>query len=204
MGKNLRLNASARAETGGGVSRKLRRHGKMPGVVYGPDMETVPIVFETNEMMHILRMPEYETELVSIKIGDSEPVDVLIKDARYHHIGLKLLHVDFYRIKRGSKVTVDVPLVMQGLAIGVKMGGILQVNMRLIKIRSLPRDLIHEIIVDVSEMDVGDSKHIGDLDVPETIEVLEEERRTIAKKAEEEEKEEEELEEAEEDESKEE
>ena len=146
----------------------------------------------------IINLPS-ETELINMKIDGGERMNVLIKEAQLDHIGTHLLHVDFLRILRGTKVVVDVPIVVTGVSVGVKKGGLPQHNMRLAKIRCLPRDLIHQIEVDITHLDVGDSVHIADLEPPEGIEILEEQRRTVitvlAKKGEAvEEKEEEEAE----------
>ena len=189
MAENLKLSASSRDCRGKGSARKMRRKGVIPGVVYGSKMEPIPVSIAASDLAPILQLGDYETELIDLNIDDGKPIDVLVKEAQFDHIGERLLHIDFFRILRGTKLTVDVPIVIVGIATGVKMGGMLQHNMRAVKIRCLPKDLIHEIEVDVSGLEVGDSVHIRNLAVPDTIEILEEQQRTVvtilAKKGEE-------------------
>ncbi len=201
MAENLKLSASSRDWRGKGGARKMRRRGLIPGVVYGREMEAVPVSVTAGDLAPILRLSDYETELIDMRIDNGKSMDVLVKEAQFDHIGERLLHIDFFRVIKGTKVMVDVPIVLVGTAQGVKMGGMLQHNMRIAKIRCLPRDLIHQIEVDVAALMVGDSVHIRDLLVPDTIEITEEPQRTVvtilAKKGEEVAKLEEEAEEAE-------
>jgi len=189
VAENLKLSASSRDCRGKGSARKMRQKGVIPGVVYGRKMEPIPVSIAASALALILQLGDYETELIDLSIDDGNPLDVLVKEAQFDHIGERLLHIDFFRILKGTKLTVDVPIVIVGIAPGVKMGGMLQHNMRIAKIRCLPKDLIHEIEVDVSALEVGDSVHIRDIAVPDTIEILEELQRTIvtilAKKGEE-------------------
>lgn len=179
MAENLKLCASARDCRGKNAMRKMRQRGLIPGVVYGREMESIPIYVAASDMAPVLRRPDYETELIDMSVDNKESMDVLVKEAQFDHIGERLLHIDFFRIVRGTKLVVDVSIVSVGVAQGVKMGGMLQHNMRIAKIRCLPRHLIHQIEVDVSGLAIGDSIHVRDLSVPDTIEILEEEHRTV-------------------------
>ncbi len=201
MAENLKLSASSRDCRGKGSARKMRQKGIIPGVVYGRRMEPIPVSIAARALAPILQLGDYETELIDLIIDDGKPLDVLVKEAQFDHIGERLLHIDFFRILKGTKLSVDVPIVIVGIAVGVKMGGMMQHNMRIAKIRCLPKDIIHEIEVDVSALEVGDSVHVRELAVPDAIEILEEQQRTVvtilARKGEEVEKVEEEEEEAE-------
>ncbi|MBN1593321.1 MAG: 50S ribosomal protein L25 [Candidatus Coatesbacteria bacterium] len=179
MAENLRLNASLREGRGKSCVRKMRQNGLIPGVVYGRRMDPIPVSIVASELAPILRLSDYETELIDLNVDNNEPMDVLVKEAQFDHVGTELLHIDFFRIIRGTKLTLDVPVVVHGTAPGVKAGGMLQHNMRIAKIKCLPRNLIHEIAVDISVLEIGDSIHVRDLAVPETIEILEEPQRTV-------------------------
>ena len=179
MAENLKLSASARDCRGKNAMRKLRQRGLIPAVVYGREMESIPIYVAASDLAPVLRRPDYETELIDMSVDNKEPMDVLVKEAQFDHIRERLLHIDFFRIVKGTKLVVDVSIVTVGMAQGVKMGGMLQHNMRIAKIRCLPRHLIHQIEVDVSGLAIGDSIHVKDLSVPDTIEILEEEHRTV-------------------------
>ena len=179
VAENLKLSASSRDCKSKRGARKLRQRGVIPGVVYGREMEPIPLSVLAGDLAPILRLPDYETKLIDMSVDSGESMDVLVKEAQFDHIGERLLHIDFFRILKGTKLIVDVPIVSVGTAEGVKIGGMLQHNMRIAKIRCLPKDLIHQIEVDVSELMVGDSIHIRDLSVPDTIEILEEPQRTV-------------------------
>ena len=200
MAERLKLSASSRDWGGKGSARRMRLQGLIPGVVYGRGMDSIPVVVTASDLVPLLRQSDYESELIDFRVDDGEPMDVLVKEAQFDHIGERLLHIDFFRIMRGEKLVVEVPIVVLGTAQGVKMGGMLQNNMRAAKIRCLPKNLIHDLEVDVSALMIGDSVHIRDLNVPDTIEILEEPQRTVvtvlAKKIEEEKAPEEEAEEA--------
>ena len=189
MAERLKLSASSRDWGGKGSARKMRQQGLIPGVVYGRGMDSIPVVVTASDLVPLLRQSDYESELIDFRVDDGEYMDVLVKEAQFDHIGDRLLHIDFFRIMRGEKLVVEVPIVVLGTAEGVKMGGILQHSTRTAKIRCLPKDIIHDLEVDVSALMVGDSVHIRDLDVPDTIEILEEPQRTVvtilAKKVEE-------------------
>jgi len=189
VAERLKLSASSRDWGGKGSARKMRQQGLIPGVVYGRGMDSIPVVVTASDLVPLLRQSDYESELIDFRVDDGEYMDVLVKEAQFDHIGDRLLHIDFFRIMRGEKLVVEVPIVVLGTAEGVKMGGILQHSTRTAKIRCLPKDIIHDLEVDVSALMVGDSVHIRDLDVPDTIEILEEPQRTVvtilAKKVEE-------------------
>jgi len=189
VAEKLKLSASSRDWVGKGGARRMRQQGLIPGVVYGRGMDSIPVVVTASDLVPLLRQYDYESELIDFRVDDGEYMDVLVKEAQFDHIGDRLLHIDFFRIMRGEKLVVEVPIVVLGAAAGVKMGGILQHNTRTAKIRCLPKNLIHELEVDVSALMVGDSVHIRDLKVPDTIEILEEPQRTVvsvlAKKVEE-------------------
>jgi len=201
VAENLKLSASSRDWRGKSGARKMRQRGLIPGIVYGREMKSVPVSVTAGDLAPILRLSDYETELIDMRIDNGKSMIVLMKEAQFDHIGERLLHIDFFRVLKGTKLTVEVSIVSVGTAEGVTMGGILQHNMRIAKIRCLPKDLIHSIDVDVSALMVGDSIHIRDLSVPDTIEILEEPQRTVvtilAKKGEEVAEVEEEVEEAE-------
>ncbi|RLC48616.1 MAG: 50S ribosomal protein L25 [Candidatus Coatesbacteria bacterium] len=189
MAERLKLSASSRSWGGKGRARRMRQQGLIPGVVYGRGMDSIPVVVAERDLSQLFQLTDYESELIDLRVDDGDPMDVLVKETQFDHIGERLLHIDFFRITRGEKLDVEVPIVVLGTAEGVKMGGILQNNMRAVKIRCLPKDLIHELRIDVSALGVGDSIHIRDLNVPDTIEILEEPQRTVvtvlAKKVEE-------------------
>lgn len=179
MAEKIELVGSIREGRGKGFSRKLRQKGLIPGVVYGPKAKSIAITLPVKDVLSILKLPDFETELISLKLDGADEVSVLVKEAQFDHLGQKLLHIDLLRVDAKTEVQVEVPIVCVGTAEGVKMGGILQLSMRQAKIRCLPKDLIHQIEVEVTPLGVGDSLHVRDLKVPEGVHILEEPARTV-------------------------
>ncbi len=170
--QKVELNVSAREETGKGNARKLRRAGKIPGVVYGPERDPLPLTVDPHEVWELLG----ENAIVELKIFDGdeevETETTMIKDYQEHVIKDMLLHVDFQAISMDEKITVTVPTELTGTSIGVKEGGVLQQLMREVEVECLPEDIPESLEVDISELDVGDSFQISDLEEKEEYDIL--------------------------------
>ncbi|MEA1909942.1 MAG: 50S ribosomal protein L25 [Patescibacteria group bacterium] len=179
--KKLNLTVNPRAE--GVAPNTLRRDGEVPGIVYGKEADPLQIAIPTIELKKIFKEAG-ESTIINMTVDGSkdEPMMVLIKDTQLSPDRGEFLHVDFYRIKLGEKLRVTLPLTFEGEPPAVKnLGGILITNKNEIEIECLPKDLISEIIVDLSKAEELDSAiTIKDLEVPEGIEVLDNEEETVA------------------------
>ncbi|MFH1892546.1 MAG: 50S ribosomal protein L25 [Candidatus Zixiibacteriota bacterium] len=163
------LTAVPRADAGKGVARKLREQGMLPAVVYGPDLDAIPIAISLRDLAALFRKSESDNILIDLTIEGktSEPYKVLIREVQRGPIQSKMLHVDFQQISLTKKITVSVPIHLKGIPDGVKtMGGILEFTRRQIDVACLPTDMRDFIEIDVSEMAIGDSVHARDLDLP--------------------------------------
>lgn len=166
---SFKLEARLREGTGKGVARKLRKEGNVPAVVYGHGFEPVHIFVNEKEVKHLLQA---EAKLVELAIeGNKKPVPVIIKEVDADPIKDNLLHVDFQRIRLDETVTTTVPVILTGEeeCVGVKMGGIIQHGLREIEIECLPKDLPSHIEVDISNLEIGDSIKVADLNLPEGV-----------------------------------
>jgi len=163
------LTAVQRTDAGKGVARKLREQGMLPAVVYGPDLEAIPLAINLRDLATLFRKSESDNILIDLTIEGktSEPYKVLIREVQRGPIQSKMLHVDFQQISLTKKITVSVPIHLIGIPEGVKtMGGILEFTRRHIDVACLPTDMKDFIEIDVSEMVIGDSVHARDLDLP--------------------------------------
>jgi len=135
-------------------NKQLREKGILPGVVYGPKTESLPLQVPLRDFREVYKKAG-DTGIINLEIKEGENKEtkqVLIKDVTFHHLSSLPLHVDFYEVEKGQAVTVDVPLVFVGEAPGVKKGGILVKSMDEMEIEALPKDLPHQISVDISSL----------------------------------------------------
>ncbi len=164
------LTAIARADSGKGVARKLRADGMIPAVVYGPEIDPRAIALNEREVLKMFRTSESMNILVDLSIEgeDKDPLKVMIKEVQREPIDSAVLHIDFQQISLTKKITIDIPIRLVGTAEGVKtMGGILEFVQRQISVACLPNDIEDYIEIDVTELVIGDSLHVSDLDLPQ-------------------------------------
>jgi large subunit ribosomal protein L25 len=156
-------------------ARRIRRDGKIPGVLYGP--KTAPVPLELNKKEFSNRVAGLEgSHLVRLKSGSTALADkvALVKEMQYHPITGEVVHTDLYEVDLTARIQVRVPLHFVGKAAGVVRGGILQPIVREIEVECLPLDIPEFFNVEVSALDIGDSIHIEELSIPEGVSVVSE------------------------------
>jgi large subunit ribosomal protein L25 len=148
-----------------GDARKLRRTGFVPGVVYGPSIESTPITIGRKDLQ-VLFSKITRSSLISLAIeGETaREFDVFLKVVDYDPITDEPRHVDFYHPDVESPLNLEVPVKVTGECAGIKSGGILNVQFNTIPVHGLARDVPALITIDVTELDMGDSVYIRDLD----------------------------------------
>jgi large subunit ribosomal protein L25 len=169
MAKNIELEIRNREDTGKGASRRLRREGFVPGILYGKKTEALPLAVASLTLKKIIAN---ENENAIIKLtggGKASGKNVLIKDWDRDTMTRDPLHVDLYEIDMTKTVRVHVPLEFTGKARGLTEGGIVSPVVRQIEVECLPTDIPDHLTVDVTELGVGDSIHIEDLTVPNNV-----------------------------------
>lgn len=201
----IELNANIRTTVGNGPARRLRRSGQLPAVLYGPGKEPVLLSVNISDFDQVLKKSGASQLLLNLVIQDSETYtrSAMVKELQTHPVSRNFLHVDFYEIAMDRKIRVKVPIVTTGMAKGVELGGVLQIIRREIEVLCLPFEVPESFEIDIADLDIGDSVHIGDISPEGEIEFLEDEHFTVVtllspKIEEEEEPTEEEEEEAEE------
>ncbi|MBU6426933.1 50S ribosomal protein L25 [Patescibacteria group bacterium] len=156
---------------GTGKADILRKAGKLPAVFYGPKEENTPITVDAKEFGKVLKKAG-ESSVIILKDGAHEH-EALIHEVDLHPVTGEPRHADFYVIEKGKKVEVEVPLVFAGISPAVKdKGGILVKVMRELAIEAAPRDLPHEITVDISKLvELNDTVHAKDILLPKGVEL---------------------------------
>lgn len=170
----MTLAATVRQGTGKGVARKLRQAGQVPAIIYGLG-EPVAIQCNSHEAHLLVQALHGSERLISLKLEDGgKSVDrhVLLKDVQTTPVGSKLLHIDFHEVDVAKKVHVSVEVHSTGTPKGARDGGILQQVTYDVAIECLPTAIPEQLVLDVSQLDIGDSLHVSDLQMPPGVEAL--------------------------------
>lgn len=173
------LSASARAGVGKGVARSLRRDGRVPAVIYGHARAPQALSVDARELSRLLDKVSAETTVIELAV-DGTTSRTLIRDIQRHPVKRAIIHVDFQELVAGELVTVNIPLVITGTSIGVRLSaGILTQVMSELECRVDPANIPNRIEVDVTNVNVGGSIHVSDLTIPAGLEVLADEGDTV-------------------------
>jgi large subunit ribosomal protein L25 len=174
------LNARPRSDRGKGVARKLRAAGEVPGVVYGPGREPQPLTLNARDFQRLSERVRITSTVIELTI-DGKVARTLVRELQRDPIKRSVIHVDFQELVAGEKVTVSVPLRFVGTPDGVKNGGgILEETMHQLEIRVDPSNIPDHIDVDVTPLTIGHSLHVGDVKLPEGVEVVDDVEQTVA------------------------
>jgi large subunit ribosomal protein L25 len=160
--------AELRTAQGKGASRRLRRDGKIPAILYGTDKSPVCVQLEHERTMLQTEHEAFYSHILTMKIGDSEE-KVVVKDMQRHPVRKLIMHMDFLRINEAEEFTLRVPLhfVNEAICVGVKQGGgMISHQMSDLEIMCLPKDLPEYIEVDLANLGVGHTIHLADLALP--------------------------------------
>jgi large subunit ribosomal protein L25 len=167
------VTAESRSDMGKGASRRLRREGKIPGIIYGAHKDATPVLLDHNEMMNHLKHEAFYSHVLTIKL-DGKTEQAVLKDLQRHPAKPVLLHADFQRVSASEKLRMHVPLHFVGgdVAPGVKVGGgMITHNLTEVEISCLPKDLPEFIEVDLSGMELGASLHLSEIKLPKGVEL---------------------------------
>jgi large subunit ribosomal protein L25 len=170
------LAVEIREHSGKGVARKLRAAGRIPGIFYGPGVPSVSITLDPHGLRRQLERSEAGMNtLFDLQAAGNSHLQgkvVLVKQLQRHPVSGAYLHVDLYAVDLTQTIEVSVPIHLTGKAMGVDLGGILDHNLRELELECLPRAIPREILVDVSDLGVGDSLHVRDLVLPEGVKLI--------------------------------
>ena len=173
--EKIKLAAQVREKTGKGVARKLRQSGLVPAVIYGKGKDPQALVVDPQEVKNYLA----GNVIFDLDIEGLGTMPAMIKDIQKDVISGDLKHVDFLHISMDEKVTVSVPVVLVGDAPGVQEDGVIQQLLWELEVECLPLEIPESLEVDVSNLGVGESLSVSNLQVPEGITILTSEEETI-------------------------
>jgi len=162
----LELKANIRTSTGKGPARQLRGNGSIPAVLYGPGKEPVMLSVNTKELEQWLKKGKIGQSLTNVSIdrgGNTDVRPAMIKELQIHPVSDRFLHADFYEVSMDRKVSVRVPVVTKGKSKGVDLGGMLQIIRRELEVYCFPNAIPDKIVIDITDLDMGDSVHVNDI-----------------------------------------
>jgi large subunit ribosomal protein L25 len=162
MEKTLQLNAKIRENTGSKAAAKERKQGRIPAVVYGHKKEPEAISLDEHNLVEGLH---HGHRLMDIKIG-RKTQKVLVKDLQYDHLGKNIIHADLVRVDITETVKVTVPIELKGTAKGTHDGGVITEHTDHLEIECQAANIPESIVVTVTDMDVGDTLHAKDVELP--------------------------------------
>ncbi len=174
MKDNFVVSAELRADQGKGASRRLRRDGKIPAIVYGGEEAPINIEVSANEMGKHLKVEAFYSHLLKLEIGGKAQT-VVLKDLQRHPVTGYASHADFQRVLANKALRMHVPLHFTGaeIAPGVKTGGgIVEHQLNQVEVECLPADLPEFINVDLSKLEVNESVHLAQLTLPKGVTLI--------------------------------
>jgi large subunit ribosomal protein L25 len=153
--------SAQRRETGKKASKAVRRNGLIPGVFYMDGKEAMPIAATFLALRPVVYTAE--THVIHLQVEGGVNHDCVLKDITFDPVTDNIVHFDLQGLSADRKITVEVPVVLTGQAIGSRDGGLVQHILHKIRVECLPKDMPEHIEVDVTNMQIGDSIHIGQL-----------------------------------------
>ena len=173
MSEQFELNAEVRTDLGKGASRRLRHENKIPAVIYGAGKDAISLTIPHDDFWHALENEAFYSHIITLNVGKKKEKAIL-KDLQRHPFKPALVHADFLRIDAKEKLTTHVPLhfMNENACVGVKdQGGRISHLMNDVEISCLPKDLPEYIEVDITALELAETIHLSDLQLPKGVEI---------------------------------
>jgi large subunit ribosomal protein L25 len=176
MAQQVKLTAQKRTLIGRNAIKKIKEQGLVPGVIYGSQAEPITLQINGRELTTVLAHASSEHVLVELEIVDgSESTNrlALIQEVQHHPLKRELLHVDFHAVSATEKIISEVPIEAVGEALGVRtFGGLLEYSLRTLEVECYPQELPDIVRVDVTNLSIGESLHVRDIQLPSGVEAI--------------------------------
>jgi large subunit ribosomal protein L25 len=167
----VKLKAEPRDAVGKGAARKTRAVGKVPAVLYGPEIEAQRLAVDARELWHALHTDAGTNVLINLTLN-GETYLTMPREVQRDIVRGSLLHVDFLRIRKDVAIQVDVPIHLVGDSVGVKEGGVVEHHLWELRIECLPTQVPESIEASIERLAINDSLHVSDLQVPQHVTIL--------------------------------
>lgn len=171
MASSFELVADFREDVGKGASRRLRREGKVPAILYGGGRKSRSITLDHNALLHHLDNESFFSSILTVKVG-KEKQSAILRDVQRHPALRRILHIDLMRVLDDEAIRVSVPIHFKNedVAVGVKQqGGIISHLLNEVEVECLPKDLPEFIELDIESLELGQILHLSDLKLPKDV-----------------------------------
>ncbi len=179
MAERVRIQAQERDTRGSRESRRLRRAGKIPGVIYGRGRDPHAICIDERELRRALSGPGGLHAILDVVLDGGSPSPAVLKDYQQHPIRGTLTHFDLHAVRLDEPIQATVVVQLVGESAGAKEGGVLSQVTRELNVQALPMDIPEHIDADVSEMHIGDTLRLADLPAIEGVTFLDDPEETV-------------------------
>lgn len=171
MVEKISIDAEKREKVGTNKVHDLREQDILPGVIYGQDGESIPIQLNYRDVEKALEDKGWVYEL---QMGDNEANETAkLKDLQWDHLGENVLHIDFERVSTDEPTELNVPLVTVGTSNAIEgSGGYLQHHLQSITVSGVPEDIPEQIPISIEGIGIGDTIHVGDINLPDNVEAV--------------------------------
>jgi large subunit ribosomal protein L25 len=166
-----KLKAETREASGKGGARKIRAGGRVPAVIYGHGADPLHVSIDARDLFHLLHTDAGVNVLVDLRV-DGEHMLAMPREVQRDYLRGRFLHVDFLRIARDERITVEVPVHLVGESHGVKEGGVIEHHIWDLQVECFPQDVPSAIEADISPLGINESLKVADISVPDTCTVL--------------------------------
>ena len=174
MSETTTINVELRKDVGKGASRRLRREGKVPAVIYGGRKDPVSLTLQLNDLLHATENEAFYASILEIKIDDKTTQQAVVRDMHRHPYKPIIMHIDFLRVSAKEFLKMLVPVHFVGeeeSPAGKTSGVVIQHLVTEVEISALPKDLPEFVSIDLSEMDAGDAVMLSAIQLPEGVEI---------------------------------
>jgi large subunit ribosomal protein L25 len=175
MSKLFEVPADVRSDSGKGASRRLRREGLVPGIVYGGERDSASVQISHRILNRALAEESFYSSILELTIGDGRRQKVILRDLQRHPWKQEIMHIDFQRVSESELLRISVPLHFANEDVspaGIQSGVVISHQVNEVEISCLPKDLPEFLEVNLEEMDVGDQIHLSDIELPEGVGII--------------------------------
>ncbi len=168
MAQYAKLEIAEREQPGSKAAKAMRREGKIPVNFYYAGEDNINFTIDKKIFRRAIQSGQH---IFEVDINNSAQY-VMIKEVQYHPVSDEIIHIDLMRVRRDEKMTISVPIILEGDALGVKEGGIMTQNLATLEISCLPADVPEHIVVDVSDFELNHVMNVSDIKVDDKIEII--------------------------------
>ncbi|HAK45640.1 MAG TPA: 50S ribosomal protein L25 [Spirochaeta sp.] len=166
---NKTLSAEIRTELRKSGAKKVRKSGRIPAVIYG---HNEPVNISVDDIEFTKKFEKIsENTIITINVGKNS-YSVLVKNFQDDILTQQIKHIDFFEIEKGKTLKTNIPVHIEGSAKGAREGGLLEVRLHELEVECLPKDIPESITINVEELEAGDAIHVGDVEIPKGVKVL--------------------------------